>query len=114
MDYLALGKRIQQERKKLGWKQDEFAKSVGISTSFMGHIERGTRTASMHTMVCITNALQISMDKLLGDSLFVNKEDVQNDIHERLLARLLECQLLVQNMQQDHINLECKNTKNGV
>ena len=43
LDYGRMGMRIRQVRKTKGWSQEELAKKVGISMSFMGHIERGSR-----------------------------------------------------------------------
>ena len=49
--------------------QEQLAEQAGISLSFLGHIERGTRKASLDTLVGIANALKISTDILLQDSL---------------------------------------------
>ena len=38
---------------------------VDVSTSFIGHVERGTRKASLETIVNIGACLQASMDHLL-------------------------------------------------
>lgn len=42
---------------------------MGISLSFLGHIERGTRKASLETLIAIANVLLVSVDALLQDSL---------------------------------------------
>jgi transcriptional regulator with XRE-family HTH domain len=77
MDYAALGRRIKAQRKLLGMTQEELAELAGISCSFMGHIERGTRKLSVDTLVKITGALQLSCDMLLQDSL---DADVQREV----------------------------------
>lgn len=69
MNYTALGKRIRYRRKALQMTQAQAAKSVGISLSFYGHIERGTRKASIETLVSIANGLKANTDWLLEDSL---------------------------------------------
>jgi len=69
MDYKALGNRINKLRKQQKLTQEQFAEQVGISASFMGHVERGTRVASLETLVAICNALNVSPDYLLCDSL---------------------------------------------
>ncbi len=53
LDYGKMGMRIRQVRKARGWSQDELAKKCGISMSFLGHIERGTRIMSLETLVSI-------------------------------------------------------------
>lgn len=69
MDYEALGKRICTQRKLANLTQDALAKKVGVSCSFIGHIERGTRVLSVETLVQIAAALNVSCDILLQDSL---------------------------------------------
>ncbi|MDR0928764.1 MAG: helix-turn-helix domain-containing protein [Oscillospiraceae bacterium] len=66
MDYEAMGKRIRQFRKKQGYTQAVLADKVGISTSFMGHIERGTRIASLDTLVHLCEVLGVSLDTLVS------------------------------------------------
>ena len=69
MDYIALGKRIRMERAACKLTQARLAKEVHLSVSFLGHVERGTRKASLETIVAISNALQASLEYLLSDSL---------------------------------------------
>lgn len=64
-DYTKIGMRIRQGRKTKGWSQDDLAKRCGISTSFLGHIERGTRIMSLETFVNICVALGADADELL-------------------------------------------------
>ena len=65
LDYGKMGMRIRQVRKAKGWSQDELAKKCGISMSFLGHIERGTRIMSMETFANICSALDAGADELL-------------------------------------------------
>lgn len=69
MDYRALGKRVRSQRKLMGLTQEDLSEKVGISCSFMGHIERGTRKLSVDTLVKLSEALNLSCDALLQDSL---------------------------------------------
>lgn len=69
MDYEALGLRIRTQRRLIGMTQEELSVAAGVSCSFIGHIERGSRKLSIETLVSISNALNISCDALLQDSL---------------------------------------------
>ncbi len=69
MDYIALGKHVRTSRLSRRWTQEMLAEQVGISVSFLGHIERGTRKASLETLVSLANTLNVSVDALLRDSL---------------------------------------------
>lgn len=65
LDYSRIGQRIRQVRKAKGWSQGTLAEKCGISMSFMGHIERGTRIMSMDTFAGICEALGAGADELL-------------------------------------------------
>ncbi|MDE7311331.1 MAG: helix-turn-helix domain-containing protein [Eubacterium sp.] len=65
LDYAKMGMRIRQVRKAKGWSQDALAKKCGISMSFLGHIERGTRIMSLETFVNICGALEAGADEIL-------------------------------------------------
>ncbi len=65
IDYTRMGMRIRLARKAKGWSQDMLAKKCGISMSFLGHIERGTRIMSLETFVNICTALSTDADELL-------------------------------------------------
>lgn len=65
LDYSKMGMRIRQVRKARGWSQDDLAKKCGISMSFLGHIERGTRIMSLETFVSICSVLEAGADELL-------------------------------------------------
>lgn len=69
MDYQLLGLNIRNHRVELGWTQERLAREIGVSTSFIGHIERGSRTASLDTLVLLCNAMDLSADQLLGANL---------------------------------------------
>ncbi len=69
MDYIDLGRRVRKQRSQLGWTQAQLAEKVNVSTSFIGHVERGTRKASLETLVSLANTLNVSLDYLLSGSL---------------------------------------------
>lgn len=66
MDYMQLGKRVRIRRQVLGLTQEGLAERIGVCTSFIGHIERGTRKLSVETLHDLCRALNVSADFLLG------------------------------------------------
>lgn len=84
MNYVALGKRIRTERMAKKWTQARLAKEIGLSVSFLGHVERGSRKASLETLVGISNTLQVSLEYLLSDSLITHP---QTDLYDSLTPR---------------------------
>ena len=83
MDYQALGRRIRIQRKLMNMRQDELAAKAGISTSFVGHIERGEKKLSIETLVNICNTLGVSPLQLLQDSLDVRILNRDTDVGDR-------------------------------
>lgn len=65
LDYTKMGARISKIRKLKGLSQDTLAKRCGISLSFMGNIERGTKKMSMDTFVTMCRELETDADALL-------------------------------------------------
>lgn len=80
LDYARMGMRIRQVRKAKGWSQEALAKRCGISMSFMGHIERGTRIMSLETFVSICGALEADAGELLWGE--VHPSDAVLDLWE--------------------------------
>ena len=66
MDYKKMGERIRNQRKRFKLTQEQLANMVFVSPSFCGHIERGSRVASIDTLERICYALGLSADYLLG------------------------------------------------
>lgn len=77
MDYISLGRQIRRQRQMMNMTQERLAEKAGISASFLGHIERGSRKASLETLINIANALNVGTDKLLIDSLNL-RYDIEN------------------------------------
>ncbi|MBQ3268943.1 MAG: helix-turn-helix transcriptional regulator [Clostridia bacterium] len=69
MDYVKLGTRVRQQRVLNRLTQEQLAEKTGVSTSFIGHIERGEKKASMETVVALCNAMSVAPSVLLQDSL---------------------------------------------
>lgn len=66
MLYEEIGQKIRKRRQDLKLTQQQVADRAGISMSFYGHIERGTRKLSVDTFYKVVQALNCSSDELLG------------------------------------------------
>lgn len=66
MFYRALGQRIRIRRCALHLTQADLAARASLSASFLGHIERGTRTLSVDTLMSLCRALDATPNDLLG------------------------------------------------
>lgn len=66
VDYMAIGKRIRDIRTYEKMTQEKLAELAGISTGFVGHIERGTRIPSVCTLYSICAALGVRMEYVIA------------------------------------------------
>ena len=69
LDYVSIGKRIREARLKIGIKQSELAYRAGLTSAHISHIETGQTKLALPAIVKIANALSVSVDELLCDSL---------------------------------------------
>lgn len=69
LDYISLGARIKQVRQERNMTQAELGEACSLSTSYIGHIERGSRTLSVETLFKIATVLNVSLDFLVSDSM---------------------------------------------
>lgn len=68
IDYQKLGHKIKALRKNANMTQEQLAEMCEISTSYIGHIERGSRKLSLETAVKLADCLNVSLDYLFLDS----------------------------------------------
>lgn len=98
MDKKLLGKRIQKYRVESGCTAEQFAEQIDLSASMIREIERGNRLPSLGTLVKIANALNVSTDELLCDSVNKSSYIVNNEISENLKELNAEDTSLVKNV----------------
>ena len=99
MDYQLLGKNIRKYRLQLGMRQDDLAEKVGCSNSHIGQIEHARGVPSLEVVVNIANALGVTVDQLLMDSLDCPEIVFLRDIEKRVqdlpvAAKLIACEML--------------------
>ena len=66
---IALGKRISFYRLKFSMTQEKLADLTNCSREYIAYLENGVKTPSLPILVDLANALHISVDALLVDSL---------------------------------------------
>lgn len=80
LDYKAIGKRIKIARIKADLTQERLAEIVEISPTHMSNIETGTTRVSLTAIVSLANALSVTVDDLLCDSVVKSKVQFEKDI----------------------------------
>lgn len=71
-----LGENLAFFRRKKKYTQKELAEKIGVTPSFISHIENGISSPSDETLIKISNELGISLDSLRGGNELVN-ENIQ-------------------------------------
>ena len=61
MDYIALGQRIRDLRRKRGLTQEKLAELVDLSVPYISHLERGTKKP-----IRLAECLGVTVDRLLS------------------------------------------------
>lgn len=85
INYDKLGKRISNFRNKAGISQEELGERVNLSRKHISRIESGKKVPSLDTIVDIANALKVSTDDLLVDSLRHSVSTADSELHRLLL-----------------------------
>lgn len=80
LDYKAIGKRIKIARIKADLTQERLAEAVEISPTHLSNIETGTTRVSLTAIVNLANALSVTVDDLLCDSVIQAKPQFEKDI----------------------------------
>ena len=62
-----LGKKIKELRKNKGWSQQKLAETAGLAFNTIARMEQGIgESPNLKTLVKLADALEISIDNLVG------------------------------------------------
>ena len=100
-----LGDKIRDTRLKCGLTQDRLAEMVDISTNFMSLIENG-RNMSVETLVKIADALGVTVDYLLSDTMEVQSDKIMTQIAQNLSTLSDDEKLFFLNVIKQYKNIE--------
>lgn len=82
-----IGGNIRKFRLAKKFRQEDLAEKTGLSTNYIGMIERGEKIPALETLINILNALNISADMVLADVLKTGYT-VKNSILNEKLSKL--------------------------
>jgi len=104
-NYNSIGARIRGFRKARGLTQEKIAEKAGVEPSNLSHIERGATKVSLPTLLKIANALDVSLDDLVYDSLKKSRhisykvlEEVLSDCTDREVQSITEMARLMKSL----------------
>lgn len=91
LDYVAIGQRVKAMRLRMGWTQQKLAEEMGVSTSYIGHIEYGMKRSSAETIARLCQSLEMDANYLLfGTSVSGDNKSIIRVYLEHQLAALDE------------------------
>ena len=105
MDLYFLGNRIRKTRMNCGITQEKLAEMVDISTNFMSLIENG-RNMSVETLVKIADALGVTVDYLLSDTMDLQSDKIMIQIAQNLSSLSDDEKLFFLNVIKQYKNIE--------
>ena len=68
INIIAMGQRIRSSRREKNISSEVLTEKIGIAVESLWHIENGARNTSLQTLCNIAEALDVSVDYLLGRS----------------------------------------------
>jgi len=77
-----LGSRITELRKLKNWSQSQLAKNIEVSREIVGRYERNDAIPSIEVAKRVAEALDVSLDYLVGNSEEKMDKTTRNKIHE--------------------------------
>ncbi len=75
-----IGKNIRKRRKQLKLTQEALSGKCNFSRTYIGLIERGIKTPSIMSLICIANQLEVGVDYLVMELLNIKPESIREDI----------------------------------
>lgn len=82
VDNRAMGRRIKSARQRASMSQERLAELVNLSAVHISNMESGSGNPSLNTLVNIANALSVSTDDILCDSILCAKPAFEKEILE--------------------------------
>lgn len=98
VDYKFLGKRVREERLRLGLTQERLAEDINISTAYVGQIERGERSITLDKLIPLANRLGVTVDFLLTEYVYPDDDNSINLIRQLFKGKTTEEKELAVNM----------------
>ncbi len=84
MEKTEIGLRLRQVRLEKGYTQHGVADKAGIGVVYLSEVERGKKMPSIKIFVRIVEALEVSADYILRNSLTSGREYIYDEIIEKL------------------------------
>lgn len=85
IQYESIGKRIRKFRMEKNLSQEKLAEMINTTNNHISRIEIGQRVPSVETLILIANALNVSVDDLLKNSIDLHNTSTEDEIRETMI-----------------------------
>ena len=84
-----IGARLKEERRRMGYTQEQLAERADLSANFIAHLERGSRKPSLDTLTVLSGLLEVPVDRFFQSEPVKPRRDEEQPLVRRLtrLAR---------------------------
>ena len=72
-----LGSRVKTLRENRGWSQEKLATKVGVTTAYLGDIERNTKNPTFHVITHIAQAFCMSLAEFFDEQVLPTADDLE-------------------------------------
>ena len=86
IDYKSIGKQIKKYRTQKGISQEELGRIISVNSEHLSRVETGRKYPSLELTIMIANALEVSVDDLLGGNLSHPSSAVGSEMHALLVS----------------------------
>lgn len=84
--YESIGRNIRKYRQQKKLRQEDLAERTGLSTTYIGMVERSEKIPSLETFISILNTLEVSADVILADVLVTGYKVKDSLLAEKLAS----------------------------
>ena len=110
---MLVGERLKKAREKLGYKQEDLAKQLGVSKSAISLYEHEKRNPNLETLIEMMYILGVSADFLLGSDAIIEIKDEETP---KFAALTKDEMAFLNELRKDkiHYDILFRNYKRGI
>lgn len=102
VNFIFVGKKIREVRKKSGFTQSILAEKAGLSVVYISQIERAKKQVSLNALYNISRTLDVSLDVLVG-----RKPGISDEADSEMDMILSDCSEYERNvLMENMLNLK--------
>lgn len=109
VDFPKIGRRIRKLRTEKNLTQDQLSEMIGCSNNHLSHVETGRNKVSLHLLLQLSYALEVSLDYFLLDTPFARPEAIIDFEISQKLAQCDSATLVAVNQMIDTLLEQQKN-----